>query len=68
MLIDCFSGTVRGNRTLLKRAEVVNFDSHSFVCIIKKWADINAVFTMNIFLTTFFVVSFTFVLAFFYRT
>ena len=36
---NCFSGTVRDNRSLLKRAEVVCIDSLSFICV-KKWANI----------------------------
>ena len=39
MPINCFSGTVRDNRSLLKRAEVVSIGSLSFVCV-KKWANI----------------------------
>ena len=66
MQINCFNGTVRGNRSLLKRAEVVNTDSPSFVCIIKKWANINAVYKTII--GNVFVVSLTLFCVFFYQT
>ena len=36
---NCFSGTVRDSRSLLKRAEAVSIGSLSFVCV-KKWANI----------------------------